>query len=74
MTAEAMYCRLVLAPLTGSEPAEAAADEATAQLLASPPNTDQINLYYWYYATLALHHRQNANAAATKAGGLGTTL
>ncbi len=67
MTAEALYCRLVLAPLSGSVPAEAAADEATAQLLASPPNTDQINLYYWYYATLALHHRQNANAGATKA-------
>ncbi len=67
MTAEALYCRLVLAPLSGSVPADAAADEATAQLLASPPSIDQMNLYYWYYATLALHHRQNANPGATKA-------
>jgi hypothetical protein len=67
MTAEALYCRLMLAPLTGSAPPDTAAEEATVQLLASPPSADQINLYYWYYATLALHHRQNANAAATKA-------
>jgi hypothetical protein len=66
MTAEALYCRLLQAETTGVIVDEAAADEATRQLLGSPPNTERINLYYWYYATLALHHRhqQDDEAAA----------
>ncbi len=67
MTAEGLYCRLMLAQLTGSNLSDAAAAEATTQLLASPPSADRMNLYYWYYATLAFHHRQNANAAAAGA-------
>jgi outer membrane biosynthesis protein TonB len=67
MTAEALYCRLMLAQLTGSNLPDAAADEAASQLLGSVPNSERINLYYWYYATLALHHRQNASAAAAGA-------
>jgi hypothetical protein len=67
MTAEAIYCRLMLGQLTGANLSDAAASEAAAELLASPPSTDRINLYYWYYATLALHHRQNANAGASAA-------
>ncbi len=67
MTAEALYCRLMLQEASGVNLAEAAAAEATTQLLATPPNTERTNLYYWYYATLALHHRQQHNEAATTA-------
>jgi hypothetical protein len=70
MTAEALYCRLLLAEMGGEAMDEAAASEATRQLLAALPNRQRMNLYYWYYATLALHHRSLAsdtNAAAWRA-------
>jgi hypothetical protein len=67
MTAEALYCRLMLQEVSTAHLSEAEAQEATAQLLASPPSTERLNLYYWYYATLALHHRQHASEAATSA-------
>jgi outer membrane biosynthesis protein TonB len=57
MTAEALYCRLLLGELVGERIDESAAQEASAQLLAELPDAGRINLYYWYYATLALHHR-----------------
>jgi hypothetical protein len=31
------------------------------------PSTRQINLYYWYYATLALHRAQHASPQAADA-------
>ena len=31
------------------------------------PTAERVNLYYWYYATLALHHRQQTNDAASAA-------
>lgn len=64
MTAEALYCRLVLEQTNGLTLAEPAATEATTQLLGLPPSDERVNLYYWYYATLALHHRQNSSDAA----------
>jgi Squalene-hopene cyclase C-terminal domain len=67
MTAEALYCRLLLAETGGDEIGEPAGAEATRQLLAAMPNTNRMNLYYWYYATLAMHHRSGTsevNAAA----------
>jgi hypothetical protein len=70
MTAEALYCRLLLAEMGGEQIDELAASEATRQLLAALPNRQRVNLYYWYYATLALHHRSlasDANAAAWRA-------
>ena len=67
MTAEALYCRLMLQEASGVNLAEAAAAEAATQLLATPPSTERMNLYYWYYATLALHHRQRNNEAAATA-------
>jgi outer membrane biosynthesis protein TonB len=70
MTAEALYCRLLLAEMGGEGIDELAASEATRQLLATLPNRQRVNLYYWYYATLALHHRSlagDANAAAWRA-------
>jgi hypothetical protein len=58
MTAEALYCRLLLME-TVDVPVDPAADrEAAGQLLTALPAAERLNLYYWYYATLALHHRQ----------------
>jgi len=59
MTAEAFYCRLLLEDVVGVGEDVAADTEARNYLLTTLPDTQQINLYYWYYATLALHHRQN---------------
>ncbi|HEX5472346.1 MAG TPA: squalene--hopene cyclase [Lacipirellulaceae bacterium] len=67
MTAEALYCHLVLEEITGAKFSESAEDEATRQLLAELPRADRLNLYYWYYATLALHHRQQSGDAAMAA-------
>ena len=54
MTAEAMYCRQVLGkPLTGS-----ALGEAVGAIADELPGDGMTNYYYWYYATLALHHAQ----------------
>ena len=67
MTAESLYCHLVLDEISGLGFAEQAADEATNQVLASLPTPERINLYYWYYASLALHHRQQVNEASANA-------
>lgn len=50
MTAEAMYCRQIL----GIVMEESAATEAVTYLLARPPERTNLNLYYWYYGTLAM--------------------
>jgi hypothetical protein len=52
MTAEALYCRLVL----GASPATPAAAEALALIASSPPTPAAANAYAWYYATLASFH------------------
>jgi hypothetical protein len=67
MTAESLYCHLVLNEMSGLGFAEQAAGEATNQVLTSRPTAERINLYYWYYATLALHHRQQVSDASTNA-------
>lgn len=67
MTAESLYCHLVLEEMSGLTYAETAANEAANQVLTSVPTAERINLYYWYYATLALHHRQQKNDAAAAA-------
>jgi hypothetical protein len=51
MTAEAWACRQFL----GVGGPGAASDEAAAYLLQHGPDRDPLNLYYWYYATLALY-------------------
>jgi len=54
MTAESLVCRLFLdAPLN-----EAGWNEAVVFLLDEPPQNGRANLYYWYYAALALHQSQ----------------
>ncbi|MEX0641368.1 MAG: hypothetical protein WD468_01635 [Pirellulales bacterium] len=67
MTAEALYCRLLLSETHGDVLDEQSATEATGQLLGALPDGDRVNLYYWYYATLALHHRQQASDQAATA-------
>jgi hypothetical protein len=67
MTAESLYCHLVLDEMSDLTFTEPAANEATNQVLATLPTADRVNLYYWYYATLALHHRQQLNDDASAA-------
>jgi len=52
MTAEALYCRLVL----GATAADPATAEALATIAATPPSAAAANAYAWYYATLASFH------------------
>jgi hypothetical protein len=67
MTAEAMYCRQIVGEALGSGTEPSTAAEATAALLAVPPEPSRVNLYYWYYGTLALHHQQGAGRDAENA-------
>jgi hypothetical protein len=67
MTAESLYCRQLVTGRADGELAPAALREAIDSLLAEPPSTAQVNLYYWYYATLALHRAQHTSAAAREA-------
>lgn len=52
MTAEAMLCRL----LVRAEPSAATVAEAVRAIAMSPPEAGTVNLYRWYYSTLALYH------------------
>lgn len=67
MTAEAWYCRQLLAGRYQARVASTAAGEARASLLRTLPSRDSMNLYYWYYATLALHHARKESPAAAAA-------
>jgi hypothetical protein len=51
MTAEALVCRFFLG-ITRDSPA---VDEATDFIMQELPGAGRTNLYYWYYASLALH-------------------
>ncbi len=64
MTAEALYCRQIL-----GDNRDASRDlEALAAVLGElPGDSAKANLYYWYYATLALHHQRNTDNAAASA-------
>jgi hypothetical protein len=55
MTAEALVCRHFLG-LPSGDPA--AIKEAGELLLGELPGKGKANLYYWYYATLAMHQLQ----------------
>ena len=54
MTAEALACRYFLRVPTST----ASVNEATDLIQLDLPGTGQVNLYYWYYATMALFHGQ----------------
>lgn len=56
MTAEALLCKRLLKL---SVP-EKASDEAVSFVLEETPSESKVeNLYYWYYATLAMHHEKS---------------
>ena len=57
MTAEALACRLLIGfPLSA-----AAQREAKSMIMSNLPGAKQDNVYYWYYATLALFQLQDAD-------------
>ena len=51
MTAEALLCRYILNKSVGPNSLE----EAQRQMETELPSEDQVNLYYWYYGTLAMY-------------------
>ncbi|MCH8042922.1 MAG: terpene cyclase/mutase family protein [Planctomycetes bacterium] len=51
MTAEALFCHQLIDGGTSA----AATKEASDYLLTMPPGAERPNLYYWYYATLAMN-------------------
>jgi hypothetical protein len=54
MTAEALFCRLFL----DARRSEATIREGVELLMRETPQSGEINLYYWYYATIALFQLQ----------------
>ena len=64
MTAESLYCRQILGWPTASLPATS---EAVNHVLGRLPGQGKPNLYYWYYAALALHHNRSADLEAKRA-------
>jgi hypothetical protein len=67
MTAEALYCRQLLTGRADGGLDPAALDEAIDAMLKETPSPKQVNLYYWYYATLALHQAQHASPESAAA-------
>ena len=55
MTAEALVCRQFI----GDSTTHGVASEAADYLITSLPSPDRMNLYYYYYATLALYPLQD---------------
>ena len=55
MTAEALACRFFLQQQVDP----ATANEAAEYLVEELPGMGRMNLYYWYYGTLALFHLQD---------------
>lgn len=51
MTAEALFCKQML----GIKRSNPACTEAVEYLLQHAPRRSAMNLYYWYYGTLAMH-------------------
>ena len=55
MTAELLFSRMLL----GMPMADEGIDEATRFLARQPPDPQNADLYYWYYASLSMLHMQN---------------
>jgi hypothetical protein len=52
MTAEALVCRYFLQPDVSVN----TIDEAATRIRLELPNERDVNLYYWYYGTMAMYH------------------
>jgi len=57
MTAEALACRLIIGYPLSSQ----AQREAKSMIMSQLPGAKQDNVYYWYYATLAMFQLQDAD-------------
>ncbi len=70
MTAEALFCRQLLnekiSPAYGLQPT-ASTLEAIDSILQELPSASHRNLYFWYYASLALHRGQHQSVEAAAA-------
>ena len=67
MTAEALFCRQLLEERQLGHLSDGAIQEATASVVGELPSASRRNLYFWYYATLALHRNQTHSSAAAEA-------
>jgi hypothetical protein len=65
MTAEAWFCHQLLQADRGGTVNPMAIQEAVKSLEQELPTSANRNLYYWYYATLALHQNQQATPEDT---------
>ncbi len=65
MTAEAWYCHQLLQSDRGGSLNPTAIREAIESLEQEQPSPANRNLYYWYYATLALQQNQHESPEAT---------
>jgi hypothetical protein len=66
MTAEALYCRQLVSGRADGGLSPGGLNEALSSILKGPPSLGEVNLYYWYYATLALHRAQNVSPQAAE--------
>ncbi len=64
MTAEALFCRQLLQGKETFNFDPAPSLEATQSIAKELPTANRRNLYFWYYATLALHRNQHQSADA----------
>ena len=67
MTAEAMFCRQLLYSNETYALDPDISLESTQSILEETPSAKLRNLYFWYYATLALHGNQNQTPQAAEA-------
>ncbi len=67
MTAEAFFCRQLQQEQQLGQMSDAAIEEAIAAVTEKLPTASRRNLYFWYYATLALHRNQTHSSAAAEA-------
>ena len=67
MTAEALFCRQLQQDHNGGQLDDAVILEAIDMVSQDLPTASRRNLYFWYYATLALHRNQNQSTVAAEA-------
>ncbi|TWU27536.1 prenyltransferase/squalene oxidase repeat-containing protein [Bythopirellula polymerisocia] len=67
MTAEAWFCHQLLQVDRSGSFGRDAINEAVESLSAEMPSPKNHNLYYWYYATLALQQNQDHSASSAAA-------